>query len=463
MAMQPRPAPLFRPGISFLLLVVLLGLVLIAGGASRADVAGQVIVRSAAWTALIVAILAGSRPSFGQSRPVLIFLFAACALALLQLVPLPPAVWQALPGRAALSEAAAASGQPQPWRPWSIVPGATVNAAASLIVPFVVLVLVASLTEREKLWLPGFVLGLIAATTLVGLLQFSGVGFNNLLVNDTPGQVSGTFANRNHFALFLAIGCMLAPVWAFLEGRQPHWRGPVAFGLVLLFTLTILASGSRAGMVLGLLALVLGLIMVRRGIRRSIGRSPRWVFPALIAGIVGAVAIFVLISIAADRAVSIDRVLELDAGQDLRRRALPTILEMIRLYFPAGSGLGGFDQVFRMHEPFDLLSLLYLNHAHNDLLEIVLDTGLPGVLLLAAVLLWWAWASVRAWRAGSGASHALPKLGSAMLLLVMIASILDYPARTPMIMAMIILAGIWLSDRVDERPGPALPRSAQDL
>jgi hypothetical protein len=31
--------------------------------------------------------------------------------------------------------------------------------------------------------------------------------------------VSGTFANRNHFALFMAIGCVLAPAWAVQSSR----------------------------------------------------------------------------------------------------------------------------------------------------------------------------------------------------------------------------------------------------
>jgi O-antigen ligase len=457
------PIPRLRPSLPFILLAGFLGVLWLAGGASRADALGQVVVRSAAWVALIVAILFGDRPSFRGARPVLSILAAALLLTLLQLVPLPPDIWQALPGRDFFAEAAAASGQPQPWRPWSLVPGATINAASSLIVPVVVLVLAMELKQTERSWLPGLILGLIAASTLLGLLQFSGAVFNNPLINDTAGQVSGVFANRNHFALFTAFGCMLAPVWAFLDGRQPQWRGPVALGLVLLFALTILASGSRAGLLLGVLALGLGLLLVRQGIRKVLSRYPRWVFPALIAGIVGVIAIFVLLSVAADRAVSIDRMLAMDTGQDLRRRALPTVLRMIDTYFPMGSGLGGFDPIFRIHEPFELLSPLYFNHAHNDFLEIALDAGLAGLLLLLAALLWWAWASVHAWRSGPSVRNALPKLGSAMLLLVIVASIIDYPARTPMMMAMIVLAGVWLSDRVEARGGSALPKSSQPL
>jgi hypothetical protein len=54
-------------------------------------------------------------------------------------------------------------------------------------------------------------------------------------------------------------------------------------------------------------------------------------------------ALLVGLSISADRAVSVNRLLMVDAESDMRGRALPTVLAMIRAYFPVGSGLGGFD------------------------------------------------------------------------------------------------------------------------
>lgn len=452
-----RSRALPRPSLAFVLLLVFLAVLLLGGGASRADAPGQLLVRGAAWAILVIAALLGGRPDFTGSRPILILVIAAAALPLLQLVPLPPGVWQMLPGREMFAEAAAASGQSQPWRPWSLVPGATLNAAASLVVPATTLVLLASLKDSERQWLPGALLALVVASMLAGLVQFSGARLDNPLINDTVGQVSGTFANRNHFALFLAFGCLLAPVWAFLDGRRPHWRGPIALGLILLLAMTILATGSRAGILLEILALGVGLLLVRQGIKRELARFPRWVFPVLIAAIIGMIATVVLLSVAADRAVSIDRVFGGDPGQDMRTRGLPTVLAMIREYFPMGSGLGGFDPIFRIHEPHELLKPTYFNHAHNDLLEIVLDAGLPGAFLLLAGIGWFVVASIQAWRVGAGSRHALPRLGSTMLLLVLIASAFDYPARTPIIMAFIIIAGFWLI-RPGKGPGsPALP------
>lgn len=454
------------PGLSFSLLMVLFVILLVAGGASRADALGQIVVRTAAWGAVIIVVLFARAPGAAarrQGRPVALLLAAAAALATLQLVPLPPALWQALPGRALLTEAAAASGQPQPWRPWSIVPGATLNALSSLIVPAAVLVLLTGLEADERRRLPGFLLGLVTASTLLGLLQVSGATFDNPLLNDTVGEVGGSFANRNHFALFLALGCLLAPAWAFWDGAGSRWRSLAALGLVVLFVLTILATGSRAGLLLGVLAAGLGLILARQGAGKALRRYPRWMLVLLVAGAVAVVAAFVAISIAADRAAAVQRALTVDAGQDIRSRALPTVLEMIRLYFPMGSGLGGFDPLFRVHEPFGLLKLTYFNHAHDDVLEIILQTGIFGLLLLLSAVLWWAWASVSAWRSDAVAGGISRKLGSGWLLLVLIASLFDYAARTPMIMAMITVAGVWLCGAPEARRGSALPKPDHHL
>jgi O-antigen ligase len=255
----------------------------------------------------------------------------------------------------------------------------------------------------------------------------------------------------------------MSPVWAFSAGGRPGWRGLAAIGLTLLFILMILATGSRAGIGLGLLGVSLGLFIVRRSIRQWLSRYPGWVIWSSVASLIAVVAILVGISIIENRAVSVNRVFAIDPGQDMRSRGLPTIMAMIRTYFPFGSGLGGFDPIFRMNEPFGLLKPTYFNHAHNDVLEIALDAGLPGLLLLVTALGWWAWLSVRAWRADVSVRHALPKLGSAMLLLVVVASLFDYPARTPVVMALVIIAALWLNDASDSQDRSALPKGGQHL
>ncbi len=440
-----------RPSLSFAIFCVFLVVLWTAGGASRADVFGQVIVRLVAVGALFVLAMFGERPVIARARPVWWLLLAATGLAVLQLIPLPPALWQALPGRAMFTEAML--GQPQPWRPIAIVPGAAINALVSLIVPLLVLIALTGIREDERALVPGVILAMVVASNLLGLMQFSGAGFDNPFINDTPGEMSSSFANRNHYALLLALGCLLVPAWVFAEGRRSRGRAVIGLSLILLFLLTILASGSRAGMVLGALALCGTLLVARNGIRRELHRAPNWVMPALIGCVVVLIATFVLISIAADRAVSIQRMFDVDVGSDMRSRALPTVWAMTLGYFPFGAGLGSFDPVFRIHEPLALLKPTFFNHAHNDLIEVVLDAGLPGLLLLLAALTWWGWASVRTWRSRVAANPMLPRIGSAMLLLIILASVFDYPARTPMMMALTVVAALWLHQNQAPRGG----------
>src|SRR3546814_14276870 len=79
-----------------------------------------------------------------------------------------------------------------------------------------------------------------------------------------------------------------------------------------LFALIILATGSRAGILTGLLALALGLALCWHNVRRALHGAPRWVFPTLIAAIIGVIALFILVSIAADRAESVRRAFEIE-------------------------------------------------------------------------------------------------------------------------------------------------------
>jgi O-antigen ligase len=446
---QPR----FQPDFPLVLTMAMIVLLWLAGGASRADTMGQVVVRAGCWAILIAAVLAGPRPALGNARPVMLLLLAVIALPLLQLIPLPPTWWQALPGRDVLL----IPGEPVPWRPLTMTPGATRNALASLIVPATFLLLLTQANERVHRWLPTILILMIGSAVVLGLVQFSGAGFNSPLLNDTPGDVSGIFANRNHFALLIAFGCMVVPVWALGHGEALRWRGPLAIGLILLFVLTILATGSRSGMLLGGLSLVFSLLLAGGRLRRRLSQAPAWLLPALAVAVALVMAGFILLAFAFDRADAINRLITLEGGGDMRSRSLPTILSMITTYMPFGSGFGGFDPVFRIHEPFSLIKLTYFNQAHNDYLGIALDGGVAAIAVLAAGILWWLIATIRVWRAKVDDAVLLGRLGSSMIFLVLVASITDYPARTPTIMALLVLAAIWLAQASGGKSQAALP------
>lgn len=460
------PVLAMRPGAPFILFAMFFATLWLAGGASRGDVGGQMVVRLAACVVLGVAALLFRGAALRDVRPVLLLIVGAILIPVVQLVPLPPTWWQSLPGRDLVSEVARLAGQTDAWRPISISPGTTLNALFSLTVPVATFVLIANLKPDQRTWIPALMVVLVLASMLVGLLQFSGSGFRNPLINHVAGYVSGNFANRNHFALWLAIGCLFLPVWAFVRRDKIGWRGPVAIGAVLLLALTILASGSRAGIIVGALALLLAPIIVREQLGKVFRGSPRWALPVAIASVVAAAALLIVISFAAGRATSIDRLALADVGGDMRTTGLPTVLGIAERYFPVGAGMGSFDPAFRIAEPDPMLQLLYFNHAHNDLLELVLESGAMGIAVLIAAAVWWVVASARVWRRAksSTGNHALGRLGSAIILLTAMASAVDYPARTPLMMAVLVVAGClmaWGSRSV--RDAASLPKDTGSL
>lgn len=428
--------------LAFLLLTALLSVLWLAGGSSRADAMGQVVSRAAAWAVVIGLILFLPAPRWQRVRVVALLFGGAVVLVALQLVPLPPGLWAALPGHAMLARLPAVAGIEPSWLPMTISREATLNALGSLIVPGAALALLTLLPTHAYRPIVGLLMLLIVAACVLGLFQFTGAQFDHPLINDRPGEVGGPFANRNHFALFAAFGAVLAPAFAFGRRGGAGWTLAMAAGLELLCLVMILAIGSRAGIVLGTLGLVLGLLVVRRDLASRMQRVSRKVILSLTAGGLAILSSVMALVILMGRAESISRFTEDGAAEGLRGMIRPTVIEMIGKYFPFGSGFGTFDPAYRIDEPTALLRPAYVNLAHNDLLQIPLDGGVPAVLLLLGALAWLALSSWRAW-GRDGSLHG--RLGSAMLALVVVASALDYPARTPMIMAVSMIAAVWLA------------------
>lgn len=420
-----------------------IAILVLGGGASRIDVLGQTLVRGAGWIILLICVLFLPRPDWRAHAVLGGLLLAVVALVAMQLVPLPPSLWTALPGREDFAELAAILGDDAIWRPLSISPGWTVNALGSLVIAAVTFVLVSGFSRHQHQRLMTLVLVAALISSLVGLLQFSGANFDNPLVNDVEGGVSGLFANRNHFALLLAVGCAIVPVWAFGENRISWKRLLTSGSLLVVFLPMILASGSRAGVVLGALGFALGLLIVHKPLVDALRSLPK---PARIGVVAGGILLMgglLFSSFLFGRAKSLERAIEIGATDIVRTDAYATVLEMVARYFPAGTGFGTFDPAYRIAEPAEALRPEYLNQAHNDLLQLALEGGLPAMLLMAFAAGWGLWKSWRAWRRSEGGK--LARLGSVVLLLILLASAVDYPARTPLIMALVVVGAIWLN------------------
>lgn len=450
-----------RPAFSLILLFAFMTVLWLSGGASRGDVAGQAVVRAAAWLTLMLGVMVFAKLNVRGSRAVALLMLAVVAIPLFQLVPLPPSIWSRLPIGELYSEPVL---DDRVWRPLAMSPGATLNALSSLIVPMTTLFLMTGLAQEDRHRIVHVLLVMVVLSVLTGLLQLSGGGFFNPLINYPAGSVSGTFANRNHFALLLAIGCMIVPLWALTRREQAGWRLPVAIALTVLVALTLLASGSRAGMLLGALALILAPLIAREQVVRLFRRLPRWALPAAIGAVAIAAIAIIAISFYSGRAYSIDRMVSADIDGDMRNLGLPAVIEIAKAYFPFGVGVGGFDAAFRIVEPTEILQIYYFNHAHNDWLELVLESGVFGMAVAGAAIMWWGAASFKVWRRSRPICQATVngRFGSATLFLIMLASIVDYPARTPLIMAIAVIAACllaWGSTGIgkDSLPGESRP------
>lgn len=444
-----------RIGRPLYLAIAFLVIVFVAGGASRPDASGQVLVRVMAWLALlnVASSVPWSRNILKQ--PVVIVLASSICLVLIQLLPLPPSLWLALPGREVFAPAAEIADIVQPWRPLSITPNATLNSLGSLAIPVAAYSLLRCLGERASALALSGLTALVIAAAGWAALQFAGRPFANPFVNDIPGLVSGPFANRNHLALLLAIGCLLAPVWAVRSGLRRHHL-LIALVATIGCVVMVGATGSRMGLLLALSGIAGGAIAIARYAPNGTWNQNRGTLAvqAAVAGVV--LTATVVLTISLGRSMGFERAAELSVGEDLRLRALPTVISMTYANLPIGIGFGGFDPAFRMWEPTELLQLPYFNHAHNDLLEVILEGGLPAFLLLAGVLIWVASATWKLLRRQSDGTSLLGWTGGVMVAMIALASLVDYPARTPIVMVCLVVAGYWL-----ERAHPRIDRKTR--
>ena len=432
--------------------VFFLAAVFLMGGGARADIQSLVILRPLVVICLGVALWGVTKEQLAAMRVPLLLGAMLPLLMILQLIPLPPAVWTILPGRDLFAQAAVLTGIEQPWRPISLVPYRTWNSLFACLVPLTALLLIARLSREQRFTLLPVLIGLGLVSGLLGLAQAVGSPEARLYFYEITnnGSAVGLFANRNHQAALLACLFPMLAVYASIDEQSPErwrlkallWAGAALFILPLL-----LVTGSRAGLVLGLIALLAAALLYRRP-RHYVPRR-RWRHRFNVRYAVGAGAILLLGGITAvfSRAKAIERLLMKDETEELRIQLLEPIWKMIQTYFPFGIGFGAFPDIFKVHEPFHLLATAYVNHAHNDLLEFVLEGGLPAaIILFVGVMVWVVGvARLRAAEGDIGRSVLFGRLGAAIIIILAAASIVDYPLRVPSISVVFVIAMIWMA------------------
>jgi O-antigen ligase len=192
------------------------------------------------------------------------------------------------------------------------------------------------------------------------------------------GAIYGSYVNRNHYAGLIEMLVPIPLVVAFGHMLKGGKRALVAFCAVLMAT-TIFLSGSRGGMIAFVLEVVLFPVLTLRA-----RRSPRVALGSV------AVCVLILALLAfLGKGQVLGRLGDLEDGSRLKMTK-----DCLTMFFDRplwGWGLGTFPTVYPPYRSF--YTNLFINEAHNDYAQLLVETGVFGFGLML-------WFLVRVYRHG---------------------------------------------------------------
>lgn len=407
--------------------VVVLVISVVFGGASRQHALRLAVVELAALPLLVVACGRLIQTGLWRShRFALAILGLVLLIPIVQLLPMPPALWTGLPGRQQSLLALDLAGLQPGWTSISLTPDRTLRSALALIPPVAIFLAVLCSPQRLAMRLIGLYLIAAVISMLLGAAQLSSGGEQFYPWSTTSsGSVNGFFANSNHLATFLLAMLPFALVLGAASLRRKHsghlplWLAAIFAGLVVI---ALGAIRSRAGILLFAPTIIFSLASA------WVATGGKRLAPALlaVAGVTGAA--LTAVTVLALPPI-LDRFSETSASAG-RFDRWPIISQVAEGYLPMGTGMGSFDPVYRSVEPLATLDNTFFNQAHNDYLEIWLEAGWPGAI---AFVLFAAWFSRRAWAAWRGkpsTARDLQRAATVGIGVILLHSAADYPLRT---------------------------------
>ncbi len=263
---------------------------------------------------------------------------------------------------------------------------------------------------RQMAWV---MLAVAFAEALYGLVQLFVPGVEVLWSKGIGAEdcARGTFINRNHFAGFLGMVWPLGLGLIIYQAKKhagelpgssrmkrlkwlfsTDWFGRqfiLVFAMVLII-LALLFSRSRAGITAAFIGFCVFLVLLRLG-RRRIGPG-MWAF-----GGAGFCLLFVYsLNIGLDSIF--ERFLKLSDGASrvaLWRESFGIVKD-----HPLGIGLHNYAEVFPVYDSLSGITGKYY-YAHNDYLQLLIETGWPGFVLIMAGFLFFLGKSItRIYQAG---------------------------------------------------------------
>ena len=295
----------------------------------------------------------------------------------LQLIPLPPDLWITLQGRESVAHGFEALNMEKPWLPISLTPEITRFSLLDFLPPLAVIAIFINginqvvLQNTIKL-----LLSITAISILLGLLQISTsleMLYFYKITNDQ--SLVGFFSNRNHLTTLLLVTFPFAITYLF--NRHDVQRKNLLFGLPLAVIFGVILVGSLFGYIL-LAPVVLGSIILCTT-QRHLNFLPLYIFLAI-----GFIIFAIDILFLNNYLLNLTKTFEtLTFGQRLEFTYLTYDVAMD--YFPIGSGLGSFENIYKQYSD---VGTRFVNHAHNDVIETLVEFGIFGAIYMAGFILY---------------------------------------------------------------------------
>ncbi|MDR7098298.1 O-antigen ligase [Lysobacter niabensis] len=405
---------------------LLLATALLFGGGSRGT--GDLIVHLAALPALALGLLRWRHAEAGRLQRLFAWwLLAAIVVVALQLLPVPASLFAASAPRAAVLADLHQAGLHPAWLPMTLDVWGSVRAVLALATFGAAWLLVVSLPGEARIRLLQLALFLAVAMALLGFAQAAAGEHSRLrfYAYHHPIGAIGTFANRNHFADLMAMLVPMALAFAFAAQRERRVPQAIVWsGTAVVLFLSAALSFSRMGIVLTAMVTVIAFVVIASRIEAP-GRAKWHLLPiATVAVAALGVAVYAWDGIA--------HRLAQDPLADLRWQYLRYGTEAVKAWLPWGSGAGTFRDVYAPFEPVLAMQQVHALHAHNDLLEVALEAGIPGLVLVAAFL-WLLWhAACMQFRKRTddrGRSSTIMPAAAIAVFVPLIHSFVDYPLR----------------------------------
>jgi hypothetical protein len=416
----------------------------------------------------LLALVAMRRAPTGLTRGLIAAIGVLVVYPLLQLIPLPNAIWRALPGHSEYAEVLerfAADGGTNAWRAISVAPIATEYGLLALLPPLACLLCALRLSPDDAARLMLMLAALGCAEGVLGLLQVAPSGGGMLYFgNEEPGQyvAIGTFVNRNHLAALLAMTLPMIVgliVYSMRPGRHRRHDGtmpapPSEAGAkrALLFVsgvivlVCLLFTRSRAGIATGVFGLACSAVVLVHAAR--IGTSRMRVASFVVIGLI-------ILSAGIALAIGIGPLLHglepgmLQTSADFRWSIYAATVRAAIEFLPFGSGLSTFADIFPRFQVADVGG--YIDYAHNDYLQAFMELGLAAPAIIALALAAYVVRMTELLRRDSKRSFTVLQIAAGVGLLPMILhSMFDFALHMPAnAMWFATLAGVFFHKGVD--------------